>query len=135
MRSAKILRVSPGVGCFFGRSFQASLEHSLERLDAKDACLYVANLSQIRLVYQPTARLFIRTIVQYLDLDLNPKYYPADRNPSSRKLFTQLLLSYKINPQTLVFIGYSENRFGMEGIILSQQDRTFLIKVSYAWLY
>jgi hypothetical protein len=134
MRSAKILMISPGVGCFIGRSFQASLEHSLERLDAKEGCLYVANLSQIRLVYQPTARLFIRTIVQYLDLDLNLKYYLIDPDPINRKLFTQLLLSYKINPQTLVFIGYSENRFGMEGIILSQQDRTFFIKVSYAWL-
>jgi hypothetical protein len=114
---------------------EVSLEHSLEHLDVKEGRLYVANLSQIRLVYQPNARMFIRMIFQYLDLNLNLKHCLVEPDPINRKLFIQLLSSYKINPQTLVFIGYSENRFGMEGIVLSQLDRTFFAKISYAWLY
>jgi hypothetical protein len=135
MRSAKVLRITPGIGFFIGRTIQASLEHSLERLHMEAGSLYVANLSQVRLVYQPTVRTFVRAIFQYLDLDLNLEHYPSEPAPIKRKLLTQLLFSYKINPQTLVFLGYSENRFGMEGIVFFQHDRTFFIKISYAWLY
>lgn len=134
-RPAHIFRITPGIGSFIGRSIQASLEHSLERLYLEAGSLYLARLSQVRFVYQPTARIFVRAIIQHLDLDLNQELFSFEPDPVQRKLFIQFLLSYKVNPQTLVFLGYSENRFGMEGIVLAQHDRTFFIKASYAWLF
>jgi len=56
--------------------------------------------------------------------------YPVDAN--SRGLFTQLLFSYKINPQTVLFLGYSDNSLGARGIDLVRADRTFVLKIGYA---
>jgi hypothetical protein len=52
-------------------------------------------------------------------------------------LFSQLLFSYKINPTTVLFLGYSDNQFGgidADGrlIDLTRADRTFFFKVGYA---
>lgn len=42
------------------------------------------------------------------------------------------LFSYKLNPQTVAFLGYSDTRLGTEIVDLTQQGRTFFIKVGYA---
>jgi hypothetical protein len=55
-----------------------------------------------------------------------------------RHLFTQLLFSYKVNPQTVLFLGYSDNQQGgdftgfEQRIDLTPTDRTFFFKVGYA---
>jgi hypothetical protein len=133
-RQADIISISPGIAYFFGQHLQFQLDHSLERLDIDCGHLYSANLTQVKLVYQFNVRTFTRAIFQYLDLDRNLQYYPFSPDPIDRKFFTQLLFSYKLNPQTLLFLGYSDNRFGWSGIDLTQNDRTFFIKLSYAWL-
>jgi len=51
-----------------------------------------------------------------------------------KSFFIQLLFSYKINPRTVLFLGYSENYFGDQGIRLTQSDRTFFLKLGYAWV-
>jgi hypothetical protein len=51
----------------------------------------------------------------------------------TRTLFTQFLFSYKLNPQTVVFVGYSDNYLGLTDVDLSQLDRTFFVKLGYAW--
>ncbi len=48
-------------------------------------------------------------------------------------VFTQFLFSYKINPQTVLFLGYSDNSLGMQGIDITRTDRTFFLKIGYAW--
>ena len=49
-------------------------------------------------------------------------------------LGTQLLYSYKLNPQTVFFAGYSDNRLedGTTGL-LEPTGRTVFLKLSYAW--
>ena len=133
-RPADIVQVQPGFSWFLGRHLQIGLDHALEYLDVAGGRLYRAGLSQARIVYQFNVRTFVRAIVQYVDLDRNLGLYTAEPDPISRQLFTQFLFSYKINPQTLVFLGYSDNHFGRPGIDLTQRDRTFFIKVSYAWI-
>jgi hypothetical protein len=132
-RRADVVQVQPGFSWFLGRHLQISFDHALERLDVAGGRLYLANLSQTRIVYQFSVRTFVRAIVQYLDLDRNLNLYSVEPDPFSRHLFTQFLFSYKINPQTLFFLGYSDNHFGRPGIDLDQRDRTFFVKISYAW--
>ena len=60
--------------------------------------------------------------------------YSAPVQPKTRTLFSQFLYSYKLNPQTVLFLGYSDNRLGQEGIALTRTDRTFFLKIGYAWL-
>lgn len=39
-----------------------------------------------------------------------------------------------MNPQTVVFVGYSDNRLGLGDVSLTQTDRTLFVKLGYAWL-
>jgi hypothetical protein len=52
----------------------------------------------------------------------------------TEELFSQLLFSYKLNPQTVLFVGYSDNSFGDQRIDLTRADRTLFLKLGYAWV-
>lgn len=132
-RPAEIFQAVPGLMLYIGHHFQLQFEHNIEILEINEQRLYRANLSQLKLVYQFDVRTFVRAVVQYLDLHRNLGLYTGDPDPVERHLFFQLLFSYKINPQTLFYIGYSDNRLGLEGLDLKQKDRTFFLKLSYAW--
>jgi hypothetical protein len=46
----------------------------------------------------------------------------------------QLLFSYKINPQTVFFLGYSDNLYEDDALdTLEKTDRTWFMKIGYAW--
>jgi hypothetical protein len=92
-----------------------------------------ANLSQLRLIYNFTVRSFVRGIFQYLDLEPGPAGDPAI-DGDGRSLFTQLLFSYKLNPQTVLFLGYQDDRLGEADLALEQTGRTFFLKLGYAWV-
>ena len=46
----------------------------------------------------------------------------------------QYLFSYKLNPQTVFLMGYSDNASASEAIDLTRPDRTFFMKIGYAWV-
>jgi hypothetical protein len=77
-------------------------------------------------------RTFVRVIVQYTDLDRNVELYLDPVSSKTKTLFTQFLFSYKINPQTVLFIGYSDNHPGYKGIDITRTDRTFFLKIGCA---
>jgi len=129
------LRLDPSVEYRAGRHLTLSLDHTYERLDRSDGRLFTANLSQVKAVYQFDTRTFLRVIIQYLDLRRNMALY-ADDDVESREqhLFSQILFSYKINPQTVFFLGYSDNYEGTRDISLIQTDRSLFAKIGYAWV-
>jgi hypothetical protein len=45
-----------------------------------------------------------------------------------------VLFSYKVNPQTVAFLGYSDNAQGTGSLALTRADRTFFVKLGYAWV-
>ena len=67
-------------------------------------------------------------------VDRDPALYLDPVSSSERHLFTQLLFSYKLNPQTVLFLGYSDNHFGERGLDLTRTDRTLFLKIGYAFL-
>ena len=86
--------------------------------------------------YQFNVRTFVRLIVQYLDLDQTPRLFLDPTTPAHQEQsFAQFLFSYKLNPQTVLFAGYTDDRFGFGNINLTQTDRTFFLKLGYALLY
>ncbi|HEX2678381.1 MAG TPA: hypothetical protein VHM19_17130 [Polyangiales bacterium] len=55
-------------------------------------------------------------------------------DPTVKSLGTQLLYSYKLNPQTVFFAGYSDNRIEDDATgRLEPTGRTLFLKLSYAW--
>ncbi len=96
--------------------------------------IFDANLTQLRTVYSLGVRSFVRLILQYQDLERDVALYPFAVEPEEDTLLTQLLYSYTLNPQTVLFAGYSENRLGIQGVTLEATDRTLFLKLGYAWL-
>jgi hypothetical protein len=82
--------------------------------------------------------MFVRAILQYTDQEINRDLFTAAPVPEDDEhLFSQLLFSYKLNPTTVLFVGYSDNQFGgvdADGRILdlTRFDRTFFFKIGYA---
>ena len=56
----------------------------------------------MRVVYQFNIRTFVRAILQYTNIDRDPTLYEDEVDAQTRELGTQLLFSYKLNPQTVV---------------------------------
>jgi hypothetical protein len=131
-RPAETLQVGPWMELGLGTHINLTVYHSLERLESSGLRTYTANLSQVRLIYNFNVRSFVRAIVQYRDVNRVPDRYIFPVDPHSKGIFTQLLFSYKINPQTVLFLGYSDNSLGLQGIDITRTDRTFFFKIGYA---
>jgi hypothetical protein len=131
-RLARSFLVNPGIEIGLGSHLNINLNHIYERLSLEGNKIYTANLSQSRFVYNFNVRTFIRAIIQYTLINRNVDLYTHSIDSITKTFFTQFLFSYKINPQTVLFIGYSDNHFGLKGIDLIQTDRTFFLKIGYA---
>jgi len=133
-RQADQLRLDPSFRLNLGRHLRVNLDHSFEQLEVEAGRLYTARLSQLRTTYQFNVRTFVRWIGQYLDVDRNPAAYDSEVDARSRQWFNQLLFSYKINPQTVLFLGYSDTFVGDQQVELTQANRTVFLKIGYAWM-
>jgi hypothetical protein len=132
--AGKRIRLSPFLNYDIGKHLRLSLSHTFERMTVQDERLYTANISQGTAVYQFNVRTFFRAVIQYVDYNYNSSNYTFDIDPEYKQFFTQLLFSYKINARTVLFLGYSDNYFGSQDYRLTQSDRTFFIKLGYAWV-
>ncbi|MFP3939992.1 MAG: ankyrin repeat domain-containing protein, partial [Thermoanaerobaculia bacterium] len=64
----------------------------------------------------------------------NAAVYLEPVEPEAEELLSQLLVSYELNPRTVVLAGYSDDRLGHRGTGLTRTGRTFFLKLGYAWL-
>lgn len=135
-RPADEVFLRPEIQVNLGLRLRTDLSHTHQRLDVDEGRLFEAGLSQLRVVYQLKLRTFVRAIVQYSDIERNPSLYLDEEvNARTEELFTQLLFSYKLNPRTVVFVGYSDSRAGDQSVDLTQEDRTFFLKLGYSWVF
>jgi hypothetical protein len=131
---ATVVGLTPGVEWKVGAPLNLQLTHSYERLAVPSGWLYTANLLQFRVVWHFNRQTFVRAILQYTDVSRDPSRYVTPTSPKSTKLFSQFLFSYKLNPQTVLLAGYSDNYQGGRSVSLTQTNRTLFLKVGYAWL-
>jgi hypothetical protein len=116
-----------------GSHLQAEIGYDRDRLNVDGGRLYTADIERLRLMYQFSRRTFLRTVIQYRQYRKNTALYDdPETEPKSDGLFTQVLLSYKINPQTVFFLGYSDDSRRDSGMPLLQTDRTVFAKIGYA---
>jgi Domain of unknown function (DUF5916) len=134
VRPGEVLSLTPSLQWRLGRRLSANLSHQAQWLDVAGGELFEAHLSQLRLVYQFDVRTAVRAIVQRTDITREPGLYTFRVEPESERVFSQLLFSWKLNPQTVLFLGYTDTRQGLRTIDLTQTDRTFFAKVGYAFL-
>ncbi|MBC8180666.1 carbohydrate binding family 9 domain-containing protein [candidate division KSB1 bacterium] len=128
------IQLMPSFELNLGLHLKMEFLHTFERLNVNGGRLYSANVSHLKLIYQFNKRMFIRTILQYKDYQRNVNLYSNSVEAETKKLFTQFLLSYKINPQTVFFLGYSDDYYEDENISLIQTNRTIFAKIGYAYI-
>ena len=117
----------------FGR-LSGDVSHTYQALDVAAGRLFTANLTQGRLVYHLNIRTYVRAIFQYTDIDRTNGLTGVVPQADVRRLFTQWLFNYKLNPQTVLLAGYSDNSLAGPGLQLTRANRTFFLKIGYAWM-
>ena len=133
VRAGKYLQINPEVIWNLGTHFNINLSYLYRWLKIDGERLFLAQLPQMSLIYHLNNRAFFRAILQYQDIDRNLALYEDEVDSKTQTLFSQLLFSYKLNPRTVLFLGYSDNYLGFYDINLTQTDRTFFLKIGYAW--
>ncbi|MCP4547479.1 MAG: carbohydrate binding family 9 domain-containing protein [bacterium] len=129
-RLGKTTSLSPDLEISAGRHLNLSLSHTWEKMNVDDERLYEANISQATIKYRFSRRMLLRTILQYASTDFGDG--SAERQ---KELFTQALFSYELNPQTKLYLGYSDNSYGDADVTLTRNDRMFFMKLGYAFMY
>ena len=94
--------------------------------------LFVARVSRVKGTYTFTARLFARGIVQYVSTTRDPSLYVDTVSAKGATLSGSALLSYKLNWQSVMFVGYGDDRQLSDLDRLEKLDRQFFVKLSYA---
>ena len=132
-RLGSYFNISPRMTYYIGYHIQLRLNHTFERMNVDNIHLYTANISQLTGIYHFNNKTFFRAILQYVNYDYNPDNYTFPIASKYENLFSQLLFSYKLNPRTVLFIGYSDNYFGSDIYGLAKSDYTLFFKIGYAW--
>jgi hypothetical protein len=96
--------------------------------------LFTVHAPDLRAVYQFNTRAFVRLVLQYTRISRDPALYESEVGSEDESLLSQLLFSYKVNPQTALFLGYGDNREGDDAYDLTQTQRMLFFKVGYAWV-
>ncbi len=136
-RQAELTLVEPKVELKLGRRFSGEMQHSWQVFDVRGDQFLEANLTQATLRYHLNVRTFFRAILQYRDVTRDLALYNPgiEIAPEEEELFSQLLFSYKLHPQTVLLLGYSDTSEGTQTIDLTQKNRAFFLKIGYAWLW
>lgn len=109
------------------------------QLNADDANVFTARLTDFRATYQFDVKSFLRFTLVYNNTHRNPDNYlyaePGDIETHSKDVSTELLYAYKINPQTVFYLGYSDKHDAERNFSdLEQNQRSMFMKFSYAWI-
>ena len=95
--------------------------------------LFDARVSRVKSTYTFTSRLFARGIAQYVSTTRDPLLYLNSVSAKSGSFGGSALLAYKLNWQSVMFIGYGDDRELSERDRLEKLDRQFFVKLSYAF--
>jgi hypothetical protein len=128
------IRVSPYVRYHWGEHLRLSIDHTFEQLNIDEGELYSANISELSAIYHFNVRSFFRAILQYVDYRYEPDFYTFEIDPEYQNFFAQLLFSYKLNPRTVLYLGYTSDSLGSHEYNLTQNDWTVFAKLGYAWI-
>jgi hypothetical protein len=130
------VRLQPQVDWNVNRHLLVRLRYTSDQLDSKAGPrVFEAKLADLRLTWQFNLRSFLRLTVQEQEIDRNVALYRLQStDPRTSTRASQLLYSYKLNPQTVFFAGYSDNYIEDDLTRnLERSDRTLFFKLGYAW--
>ena len=95
--------------------------------------LFTAHTERLKATYTLTARSFVRVIGQYVGTRRDPELYLDPVDEKSGSFSASALFAYKLNWQSVVFLGYGDTRTLSEEGGLPPEGRQLFLKVSYAF--
>ena len=96
--------------------------------------LFTARVDRLRATYTFTSRMFVRAIAQYVQTVRDPSLYVDAVDRKDASFAASALFAYKLNWQTVLFLGYGDHRtFLEETDRLEREDRQLFLKISYAF--
>ena len=115
--------------------WQLDVKHNYSQLDnPQGERVFTANLVDFRLHYKFSMRSILKLILQFEDIDRDENAYFYQVSQINKDYGSQLVYSYKINAQTLFYLGYSDRGYQDDSLKNIERDqRTLFTKVSYAW--
>lgn len=138
-RLGDVFDIAPSISWDASEHARIEVGYNYSQLDVDSKRLFTANQFDIRLGYQFDMRSILKFVIQYTDIERNPDLYHHEededrKDKRSRNFSTQLVYSYKINPQTLFYLGYSDGGYQNDELEhLERDQRTIFTKFSYAW--
>jgi hypothetical protein len=97
-----------------------------EWLDHDGVRAYTAQVERVKTIYSFSAKSLVRLIGQYTDNEFPGNVHDGGFSGS-------VLYSYKVNWQTVLFVGYGDDRLLNDNDHLVRTGRSFFLKVSYAY--
>jgi hypothetical protein len=98
--------------------------------------LFTAHVSRVRGSYNFTSQFFVRAIAQYVATNRDPSLYIDPVDAKTGDFSSSLLVAYKLNWQSVMFVGYGDER-ALASIDrvdrLVPTNREFFVKLSYAF--
>ncbi len=130
------LRLAPFINWNLNRHLLLRLDSNFVKLDSKSGPnIFDAQIHDLRMTWQFSLRSFIRLTAQLQDVKRNQDEYIDPVVARTRDVGRQLLYSYKLNPQTVFFLGYSDALIEDDDLSrLTTTDRTWFMKIGYAWV-
>jgi hypothetical protein len=138
-RLGNLIEVTGNINVFLTDHLEFDFYQTYSKLDAKEdnveQNVYTANISELRVSYQFDVRSYLKLSLVYDNIEYPNTNSDLD-SEQIKALSTQLIYSYKLNPQTVFFLGYSDNSYQENDLTkLTQTERTFFTKISYAWAH
>ena len=96
--------------------------------------LFTADVLRLRANYTFSAKSWLRLIGQWVRTERDPLLYTFAVRPEDEFFSGSAVFAYKLNWQTVLFVGYADNRaFEDERGDLAPADQSVFFKVSYAF--
>ena len=95
--------------------------------------LFTAAIHRLKATYNFTNRAFVRAIAEYIRSDQNPGLYSTSVPLRNGALQSSILLAYKLNWQSVLFLGYGDSQALNDRYEWRRQDRQMFLKISYAF--
>jgi len=102
-------------------------------LDISGKRLFTADTARLKATYNFSARAFLRAIAQWVETRYTPSLYAFPVPEREGGLAANILFAYKLNWQSVLYIGYGDNRTLSNKLGLQPVQREFFFKISYAF--
>jgi hypothetical protein len=115
---------------------ELALLENLRYIDADapgSARVLTQRVSRMKGTYTFTSRMFVRAIGQYVATTRDPRLFLTSVSERAGTFSGSALFAYKINWQSVMFVGYGDERELSDARRLERSDRQFFIKLSYAF--